>query len=219
MFHDRHRAAQITRVVIALVVWFALALQQYLIISRVPANGLTTLSAIGRFLIFFTILTNLLAAFCVTALLLSPRSRIGQFFARPSTATAIAADIFIVFLVYNLILRWIWAPTGPDRLADELLHVVVPVLYIVYWILFVPKGTLKWSNSWTWCLYPALYLVYALVRGKLEGFYPYPFLDIKVLGLQRVLFNSAGLIVLFMVTFFLIIWLDRIMRPTSLVKA
>ena len=33
-----------------------------------------------------------------------------------------------------------------------------------------------------WLAYPGVYLVYVLARGAVSGEYPYPFMDVKVLG-------------------------------------
>jgi hypothetical protein len=54
--------------IIAVVTWFALALQLYILINNTPGNGMTIIEAIGRFFIFFTILTNLLVAVSITIL-------------------------------------------------------------------------------------------------------------------------------------------------------
>jgi Na+/H+-dicarboxylate symporter len=40
-----------------------------------------------------------------------------------------------------------------------------------------------------------VYLLFALSRGALSGFYPYPFIDVSKLGLGKVLLNSLGLLV------------------------
>ena len=105
-----------------------------------------------------------MVALCLSGILISPSSPAGIFFSKPSTLTAIALYIFIVGLVYNVILRFIWEPTGLQKWVDETLHVVVPVLFVFSWLLFVIKGTLKWSLPFRWLVYPAVYLVYALLR-------------------------------------------------------
>jgi hypothetical protein len=185
-------------IITALVAWFGLILQQYIIIDNTPGNGLTPIQAVWRFLIFFTVLTNLLIAIGLTVSLLNPSSRAGRFFAHPSITTATAVYIFIVGLVYNFILRGILHLTGRDRIADEVLHVIVPVLYLVYWYLFTPKRPLHWIQAVYWLWYPALYVVYALVRGKIGDFYAYPFINVTKLGYGRVALNSAVLMIVFL---------------------
>ena len=207
---SKEKLSFIFKAIIAITAWFALILQLYILIHNTPSNGMTPLQAVGRFFIFFTILTNLLVAISLTFILLKPNSSVGKFFAKPSTVTAITLYIFIVGLVYNIILRRLWQPIGLQLLADELLHVAVPVLFIIYWIFFVEKGSLKWKNCFSWLLYPVAYLFYALIRGYIEGFYPYPFLDLNELGYQRVILNCLGLTIVFIVIGFLLIAIDKI---------
>ena len=134
------KANQTFLVIGAAIAWFAVLLQLYLIIlNRVESVPETII----RFFSFYTILTNIFVAFCFTVLLVKPNSRFGIFFSRPSVLTATTIYIFVVGLLYNLILRKIWSPVGLQQLADELLHVVIPLLFILYWYLFAPKGELE----------------------------------------------------------------------------
>jgi hypothetical protein len=206
----KQRLPVIFRIFISVVAWFALTLQLFILIHNTPGNGMTPLQAVGRFFIFFTILSNLLVAISFTIILIKPNSITGYFFVKPYSVSAIAVYIFIVGLVYNIILRQLWQPTGLQQLADELLHVVVPVLYIVYWIFFIVKGSLKWKHCFEWLIFPIVYLIYAMFRGSIEGFYPYPFLDLNKLSYDRVLLNCAGLTIVFLVVGFLFVAVDKI---------
>jgi hypothetical protein len=193
----------------ALTAWFALGLQQYILIDNTPGNGMTPSEAVGRFLLFFTVLSNLLVAISLTIVLLSPASATARFFTKPSSPAAIALYIFIVGLVYNIILRSQWQPQGLQKIADELLHVAVPILYITWWLLFAGKHSLQWMDSIKWLAYPAVYLVYALVRGSLEGFYPYPFIDVTQWGAGQVAFNCAGLLIVFVIAGLLFVFIGK----------
>lgn len=211
------RLSKTFAVLTALTAWVALGLQLYILIDNVPANGLTVLQAIGRFFIFFTILTNLLVAICLTSIIFFPASGIARFFSGPSNQAAIVVYIFIVGLIYNIILRQLWEPEGWQRVTDELLHVIVPVLFTVYWLLFVVKGSLTWKHPFSWLLYPAVYLVYALSRGAIEGYYAYPFIDIPKSGYIRVTINATGILILFLVTGFMVVAIDKwLSRPKSI---
>jgi hypothetical protein len=208
-----NKSNKILIAIIALSAWFALILQLYILIHNTPDNGMTMLAAVGRFLIFFTILTNILVAVCVSILLVRSRSAAGRFFSKSSVIAAVALYIFIVGLVYNIILRGVWHPQGLQKLADELLHVAVPLLFIIYWLLFASKNNLQWMDAFKWLLYPAVYLLYAMVRGGIEGFYPYPFINANELPFGRVFMNSFGLLIVFIISGFLFIaisrWLSR----------
>lgn len=200
---------------IAAIAWLALGFQLYILIKNAEINGLTRLEATGRFFGYFTILTNLLVAVCLSSILLNPGSSLGRFFSRPSTITAIALYIFIVGLVYNTIFRFIWEPTGLQKWVDEALHVIIPLLFVILWLLFIPKGSLKWIHPFRWLIYPAIYLVYALLRGALSGFYAYPFINVMESGYNRVLLNSAGLMLVFIIIGFLFVGIDKLMSRSS----
>ncbi|MFV8392546.1 Pr6Pr family membrane protein [Flavobacterium sp. LB2P6] len=181
--------------IIAIIGWFAVVLQLYLIIL----NRVTSLpETMVRFFSFFTIQTNILVAICFSFLWLKPKSKWGLFFSKPKNTTAITLYITIVGLVYNAILRFLWAPMGYQKIADELLHLVVPILVLAYWILFVPKKTLEFKNIFPWLIFPSVYLVYTLIRGAFFSFYPYPFVDVILLGYNKVLLNSFFMVLAFL---------------------
>ncbi|MDP4263253.1 MAG: Pr6Pr family membrane protein [Bacteroidota bacterium] len=182
---------------IALTAWFALALQLYILVDNTAISGLTTLEAVGRFFIFFTILSNILVAVCLTTILSAPGSRPARFFLKPTVITAVALYIFVVGLIYNILLRSLWHPEGSQKLVDELLHVAVPLSFTLYWLLYAPKKSLQWVHASRWLIFPAIYLVYAMLRGGLEGFYPYPFLDANTLPFGRIVMNCIGLMFVF----------------------
>lgn len=196
-------------VFIAFIAWFALGLQLYIMIDNVPENGLTTLTAITRFLLYFTILSNLLVAICLTTRAAEPSNNTGKFFSNPSILAAITVYIFIVAVVYNVVLRKLWVPEGNQRLADELLHVIIPVLYILYWFLFAPKYGLSYLHPFRWLLFPACYLIYALIRGNIEGFYPYPFIDLTKNSYGQIAINSLFVMIAFIITGLIIVFVSK----------
>ncbi len=175
--------------------WFAL-ISQFCLIIQNRVTGVP--ETIVRFFSFFTILTNLLVAICVSNLWLRPGSGPGRFFSRPSVLTAITVYIVIVGVVYNAVLRFLWNPRGLQYITDELLHSVVPALFLFCWIFFVPKSGLQYKDAFTWLIYPAVYLVWTFIHGKWTDYYPYPFVNVAELGYQRVLVNCAGLCIAFL---------------------
>lgn len=187
-------APQLLLLLIALVAWFAIAAQFSISIPALVGNGMTYGEAVWRMFGFLTILTNLLLAVCCTSLLLMPDSALGRYFSRPGVLAALALYIIFVGLGYNLLLRNHAPFTGLHRLADEGLHTVVPLLFTLYWLLFAVKNGLQAKDSLLWLIYPLAYFVMAMVRGSLSGFYPYPFLNVTVLGYPRVMANAVMLL-------------------------
>jgi hypothetical protein len=181
---------------IAVVAWFALVLQ-FLLMVQQAAPG-TSLHAVINYFSFFTILSNLLVALSATLPLLAPGSAAGRFFLRPFTQSAIAVYIAIVGVTYSLLLRQLWNPQGAQKIADVLLHDVVPVLYVAFWIFLVPKFRLRWSDAVRWLAFPVVYMVYTLARGFVSHWYPYYFIDVDTIGLSRALIHASGLLLAFL---------------------
>lgn len=193
----------------ALLGWLALALQLSLSIQLTVANGQGALAGVWAYVGYFTILTNVLAALALTSAAYGPRGAVSGFFTRPDVHTAIAMSIAIVAAVYNLLLRQLWQPQGWQIVADNTLHVVMPVLFLLYWWLAVPKATLRWPQTIVWQLYPATYFTYALIRGAVNHWYPYPFLDVGKLGYLHVLVNACMVLLAFVVVALLLVALAR----------
>lgn len=193
---------------IALLGWLALVVQLYLMILNRTASLPETLV---RFFSFFTILTNILVAGTCSVLAWGQRSPRYAFFARGTTLTAVAVYIAVVGLIYNGVLRQLWQPQGMQRLVDELLHLIIPVLFVIYWLAWAPKRELRWNSFWAWLIYPLVYVIYALLRGSFSGFYPYPFIDIASLGFMRVMFNSLGVTLVFLIFSLLLTGIAKIM--------
>lgn len=186
------QSARIMAFIGAAIGWLAVITQIFLMISnRVVSIPETVL----RFFSFFTIDTNILVALSFSFIFLRSTSGIGRFFTKASTITAITIYITIVGIVYNVILRSTWHPEGSQKIVDELLHSVIPVLFILFWLLFIPIEQLKWRDAFSWLIYPTVYMIYAVVHGAITKFYPYPFVDVNELGYNKALFN-AGLVLL-----------------------
>jgi hypothetical protein len=92
---------------------------------------------------------------------------------------------------------------------------MVPVGYVVYWLLFAPRAELSWKDSVTWLIYPGVYLVYVLARGAVSGLYPYPFVDVNVLGYGGVLARSGLLMLVFLGMGLLVVAVGRRVRARS----
>lgn len=184
--------------IIAVLAWISIGLQYYI----------TDLSSVN-FFSYYTTLCNLLIATGLTFSVGLPNRPIGRFFSDLSVQSAIATYIFIVSLVYNLILRGLWILTGLERILDNMVHVVVPILYIIYWILFRSKGTLKWLDGIYWAVFPFLYLVYSLIRGSILQWYPYPFLNTFKFGYEKVAINISLMLGVFIITGLILILITR----------
>ena len=190
-------------IALALITWISVGMQLELMTGT-----------IANFFSYFTIQCNLLIAISLTFAVLMPQSAPGKFFSQLSVQTSIALYIFIVGLVYNVVLRSLHHWEGLQWWVDNMLHVVIPVLYLLYWFLFRTSGFIARKDSVKWILFPAAYLVYTLVRGSIVDWYPYPFLNAVNLGYERVLLNIAVMLSIFLVAGIILIAFTRSLKST-----
>ncbi len=183
------------RIAAAALGWFTLALQYDLTMQG--KSGAEAVEETIRFFGFFTILSNIFVALALTLPWLAPGSRLGRFFSQATVRTAIASYIIIAAIIYHSLLRQLWNPEGLQFLADTLEHDVMPALYLIDWLVFVPKGTLTPGSVPAWLTFPVVYAADQLIQGAGSDDYPYPFLDVGKLGYDRVLINMAGLVLVF----------------------
>ena len=199
----------------ALAGWVGLAIQQYLIFYSRWSSGASLLGGLINFFSFFTVLTNTLAVVVLSYALVQRDSAAKRFFLRPAISSGITVSILVVGLAYSLLLRHLWQPEGFQLIADELLHDVMPVLFLIYWWRCVPKGSLRLKHIGAWMIYPLVYFAYALLRGDLLGQYQYPFIDVDTLGYPQVFVNAAGILAGFIVIAFAVLGLDRFLKTPS----
>lgn len=204
---DFSPAARFASLFIAVIALFALGLQLQILIANFWSRGESIWQALVLYLGFFTILTNALVM--AVAVATGLRSGGFEFFTRHSAHTAVAAYIAIVMLIYELTLRKLWNPQGAQWLADLLLHNVAPVMYVLWWLIFTPKGGLRYADAIRWLAYPLIYLAYALVRGAITGLYPYPFIDVSQNGYAAVALSSLMVSMAFLSVCCLFIAIDR----------
>jgi hypothetical protein len=194
---------------LALLGWVGLSVQLYLILLGRWELGASLLGGLVNFFSFFTVLTNTLAAVVLTWELTQRESAVRRWFLLPAVRSGIAVSIALVGLAYNVLLRHLWQPEGWQFVADELLHDVMPVLFIIYWGLWVPKGTLRLGHIGLWMIYPLVYFAYILLRGDLLAAYPYPFIDVASLGYPQVFINAGGVLAGFVGIALGVVGLDR----------
>lgn len=157
---------------------------------------------------YFTILTCSLVA----VLMASEAS------GRPVTgnwhATAVL-NILMVMVIFQIVLAPPEPPKGLDWWPDFGFHVAVPILTFLWWLVWGPKP-LRLADLPRWLLWPVAFCIYALIRGGIEGKYPYFFLDIGQFGAGQVALNIAGLVLVF-ATGGLVIWAIARFLPRSAV--
>ena len=142
-----------------------------------------------RWLGFFTVWTNL-AAMVVGRLAFG-----GQAQGRRSAQArlVIVAALGAIWLGYAQLIRPDLGETGLQRIAVIILHDVTPPLAVGLW-LAGRHGQLRWRDLGLVVAWPALVLLVAEVRGAIEGWYPYGYLNPAAGNLAVTLAAIVGLI-------------------------
>ncbi|WP_214369492.1 Pr6Pr family membrane protein [Pseudonocardia sp. H11422] len=156
----------------------------------------TAPARIANLLVFFTILSNLLLGVTTLLLAIAP--------GRSSTVFRVlrldaVLGITVTGIVYHLVLAPLSDLTGVAWFADQLLHTAAPLLGVLGWLLFGPRGLVGRAVAAWSVLFPVLWLGFTLARGAVIGWYPYSFVDVTDLGYARVALNGVVVAVLFLV--------------------
>lgn len=152
-------------------------------------------------LLFYTMVSNLLCLVWVALLVVRTARDLrragtsGTSTPSPRASGAVMMAITVTMLIYLVVLvpaRFADGDSDIFSLTDNLIHIITPLLVIVDWLIFVPKGEFRWIDPLLWTLVPYAYLVWAFAYGALGGEftpgqkYPYPFMDVDVLGVGGV---------------------------------
>lgn len=153
-------------------------LLQFILIQKGTKNFTDFILQTLAFFSYMTIWSNILVALVYILPLMVPKTRLGKFLSRPFAQTGVLVYISIVCIVYFLLLASTWKPQGLQKFADVSLHYIIPLLYFLFWMLFVQKGSVQFKNVFAWLVFPFVYVLYALIIGTIRNKYPYPFLDL-----------------------------------------
>ncbi|UOQ64580.1 Pr6Pr family membrane protein [Hymenobacter volaticus] len=174
-----------------------IALQFYLTYTN---RQLPAVEMVIRFFSYFTILTNALVVLYLLAASTGSSTGLTRFASRPEVGTAVTVYILVVGVVYQTVLRGLVPLDEWGRVADNIIHGLVPLYMLCYWLWFVSTKPVRLQTLPYWLIYPAAYLAYTLLHGSMANFYPYPFVNVGALGYRQVLVNS--LLVLLVILLF-----------------
>ncbi len=165
---------------------------------------------LAHFIGYFTVLSNLLVL--LTSLAAARRPDVDGRLWRVLRLDAVVG-ITVTGLVHWFFLRPLLQLTGWSYATDKVLHVVVPVLTVIGWLLVGPRPRITLRVVLLGLIYPIGWLVVTLVVGATTGWYPYPFLDVDVRGGAAVAVVCVALALLIF-AFSALAWLfDRRARP------
>jgi hypothetical protein len=190
--------------VICVMAWAALTGQ--FIESQMRHPDEDALQTLWRLVRYFTILTNGLVGLTFGWLAITGR------YGLPKWLGGVALWIGITGVVYHLLLAGDKIRTGLDFWADFGVHTAVPIAVVLWWLAFAPRRGLGISAAALWMLWPLIYVTYALLRGSMDGIYPYFFTNPVKIGWDGVFIWSAILCGSFFVAGLLQIFIARLLR-------
>lgn len=158
---------------------------------------------------YFTIWSNVVVAVSVTLLALHPgRDTLLR--------RVLRLDGLLMIMVTAIVYQVLLAPsvdlTGWSLLTDPILHVVTPLLTMLVWLVWGPRGWITLRLVPAALVVPALWVVWMLGRGAVIGSYPYDFADVSTLGYGTVL-RTLALILVFALVVAGTLWaVDTLLR-------
>jgi len=163
-----------------------------------------------RFFAFFTIQSNLIGVAAFVLLLLHRRPGRPRWLEslRGAAAVYLTVTFFVVIFLLSgvdvqLQLGWV----------DFVLHKLFPVVFVADYLLDPPRSKLTLRDAALWLVYPIVWVALTLVRGTIDGWYPYPFLDPANGGYGAVAVTVVAITVGFLVISAIHVWLGNARRP------
>ncbi len=180
--------------------------------SRISEGSFNT-----ELFVYYTYLSNILCLVVMTIVLVDNYKKIkddgfNEAFCKVKAATTMA--IFVTGVVYHFLLGD-YSSEGFFHLDNIIVHYIVPIMFVLDWLLFDKKKSLNLIDPLTWTIIPIIYLVYALIRGAIVGpdaslQYAYFFIDVNIYGYGGVFLWSIGLTIAFLVVAYLMWFIDKI---------
>lgn len=138
--------------------------------------------------------------------------------------------IILTFLVFNIMLAGAEGrnPQLNYRVGSLAFHVVLPIMYVLHWVLFYERKKVKWTYPLLAILFPLTYVVLIFIQAIILKFdtsilipnsttpliYPYFFLNIETQGPKVILWILA-LLVGFVALGYGFYGIDKITRKKS----
>ena len=174
-----------------------------------PDGAAGALARVADTLSYFTIWSNIAVAVAVTLLALDPlRDTVARRVLRLSSLLMIT----VTAIVYQVVLAPGIDVEGWSLLTDPILHAVTPLVTVVVWAVWGPRGWITARLLPGALAVPLLWIVWMLARGAVIDAYPYGFANVVELGYATVARNLF-FVLLFALALAAIFWrIDIVLR-------
>ena len=145
-----------------------------------------------NFFSYFTVLSNVSAAVVLGTLAVRPALESDH------TMSIVRGAVTLYMTVTGLVYAVLLAPAAADvstnlKWVDVVVHQIAPVVVLADFALRSPFRRPTWPHAATWLIFPAVWLVYTLVRGPRAHWYPYPFLDPDQSSTTEIVVSCIGI--------------------------
>jgi len=130
--------------------------------------------------------------------------------------------ILLTFFIFNFMLAGDREPELNFYINSVLFHIVLPIMYVVDWILFYEHKKVKWYYPLVSVSFPVIYAIFIFIRAWILDFnpkapyiYPYFFLNLDELGVLGVIKWIGILSVVFITIGYVIFGLDKILKKNK----
>ena len=189
------------------------------IIAFIASFGLFEAKFEVGFYVYFTNISNYICMIIMFIELYDVIKRKGDDYIKTSPSWKFMGIIMILitFILFNFVLSKYRPIEKNLTIASVLMHAVLPVLYILDWILFYERKKTKWYYPLFGLITPFLYVIFIFIRafikkGKGYLIYPYFFLNIDYLGVDGVIVWLIILLICFLVVGYILYIIDHYKR-------
>ncbi len=142
---------------------------------------------------YFTIWSNVVVALSATLLLQRPLRD-------TPVRRVLRLDALLMITITAIVYQALIAPSvdvaGWSLLTDPILHIITPLLTVVVWVVWGPRGWISARLVPLALVVPLAWIVWMLVRGVVVDSYPYGFANVTELGYGAVSATLAMILVL-----------------------
>lgn len=195
---DGGRTARFWHLLTAAVGAFGLVAQLVLVIAGVSVLVTEDPPGLGERLLhfgsYFTVQANVVVLLAAVSLARDPD--------RDGPGWRVLRLAGLVGITVTGVVHWFWLRplldlSGWSYATDKLLHVVVPILAVLGWLVLGPRPRISLRVALLALIWPVAWLAYTLLVGAATRWYPYPFLDVDERGAGPVAVACVGIAVAF----------------------
>jgi len=201
---------QIIRLFVGFLAWIGIIIRFIVGVFDVM-GGEDPLSYFGNSFSYYTFQTNLMVAIWLTIAIIRGEQEKRPLIMHPIIHGAICLYITTTFLIFTIFLSASYQPTGLEIISNLLMHYVVPIAFIIEWVISEMQIKYKYQYLFYYAVYPFSYVVYTVIRGFFTGFYPYYFFDLNEISVLSLGINVILFVILFSIIGSIYITINRLL--------